>query len=288
MKKTRAALFAALLLSAASTMSFDIMEDSGKAGRTGSPGETTCTGCHTGFAINDGGGSVVISSPDLGTTWEYLPGDTYTIEVTVSRTGCPLFGFGLECLTGSTPAQNAGTLIVTNPAETHILNATVSTVVRKNMVHTLNGGLGTDSKTFSFKWAAPTTNVGNVTFYCCGNATNMNGAKTGDHIYSTSQVVTPAFGAGLNEPAGNAQTFSVYPNPSNENFHVTYSVAAGERVDFTLMTLDGKVAGPAYTFTGNGSATTSTIILPHDFAAGIYLLRMQHGDMATVQKIIIE
>lgn len=287
MKKTRIALFSALLLSAVSTMSFDIVEDSGKAGRTGSPGETTCTGCHTGFAINDGGGSVVISSPDL-TNWEYMPGDTYTINVTVSRTGCPLFGFGFECLTGSTPAQNAGTLIVTNPSETHILNATVSTVVRKNMVHSLNGGLGTDSKTFSFKWAAPTTNVGNVTFYCCGNATNMNGAKTGDHIYSTTQVVTPAFGATTNDIPDNSSTFNVYPNPANENLFVMYSAAIGKKVDFTLMTLDGKIAGPVYTFIGTGSETTSVIVLPADFAAGIYLLRMQRGDTSTVKKIVIE
>lgn len=285
--KTRTALFSALTLGALSIMSFDILEDSGKAGRTGSPGETTCTGCHTGFVINDGTGSVVISSPDIGATWEYMPGDTYTIEVTVSRTGGPLFGFGLECLTGSTPAQNAGTLIVTNPAETHILNATVSTVVRKNMVHTLNGGLASGSKTFTFKWAAPTTNVGNVTFYCTGNAANNNGAKTGDHIYSTTQVVTPALGAGTNELAQTSTDFNVFPNPANENLFVTYTAAAGEQVDFTLMTLDGKVAGPVYAFQGTGSTTTSTIVLPEDFAAGIYLLRMQNGVVSGMKKVVV-
>jgi hypothetical protein len=286
MNKTRIAVLTGLVMTASAMLSFDILDDTGKAGRTGSPGETTCTGCHTGFALNDGTGSVTISSPDLA-TWEYMPGDTYIINVTVARTGSPLFGFDLECLTGSTPAQNAGTLIVTNTAETHILNATVSTVVRKNMTHKLNAGLGTDTKTFSFKWAAPTTNVGNVTFYCAGNATNMNGAKTGDHIYTTTQVVTPAIGAATNEIEMTKSDFNVFPNPTSGNLFVTYSTPLGEHVDFTLMTLEGKVAGPVYTFQGTGSSTTSAIVLPEGFASGVYLLRMQNGDVTSMKKVVV-
>jgi hypothetical protein len=288
MKKTTLAVVAAITLAGFATMSFDILDDNGKAGRTGAPGETTCTGCHTGSVINDGLGSVVISSPDLGTSWEYMTGDTYTINVTVSRTGAPLFGFDLVCLTGSTPAQNGGTLVVTNSAETHILNATVSTVVRKNMTHQLNGGLATGTKTFSFKWIAPTTNVGNVTFYCTGNAANNNGAKTGDHIYSTSQVVTPAVGAGEIELMFDDRTFSVFPNPATENIFVNYTIAIGEHVDFTLMTLDGKSAGPVYTFQGTGDRTTSMLSLPTDLAKGIYFIRMESGTNNSIQKVVIE
>lgn len=284
--KTRFALLTAIILSGAATMSFDILDDSGKAGRTGSPGESTCTGCHTGFALNDGTGSVTISSPDM-IGWEYMTGDTYTINVTVARTGSPLFGFDLECLTGSTPAQNAGTLIVSNSAETHIMNATVSTVVRKNMTHKLNAGSGTDTKTFSFRWAAPTTNVGNVTFYCAGNATNGNGAKTGDHIYTTTQVVTPAIGASANDVTTTSPDFNVFPNPANENVFVTYSAPSGGQVDFTLFGLDGKVAAPVYTFCGTGGPATSSLRLPADLPPGIYLLRMQSGEITGTRKIAV-
>lgn len=287
-KKTTIAVIAAITATGFATMSFDMLDDNGKAGRTGSPGETTCTGCHTGAVINDGVGSVVISSPDLGVNWEYMPGDTYTINVTVSRLGSPLFGFDLECLTGSTPAQNGGTLVVTNAAETHILNATVSSVVRKNMTHQLNGGLGTDTKTFTFDWIAPATNIGNVTFYCTGNATNGNGAKTGDHIYSTTQVVTPAFGAGTDDLSDADQTFNVFPNPASENIFVNYNVAAGERVDFTLSTLDGKSVGPVYTFTGTGTRVTSMLALPTDLATGIYFVQMQSGETSNIKKVVVQ
>lgn len=286
--KTKIAIVSAAIAIGFATMSFDVQDDNGKAGRTGSPGESTCTGCHTGAVINDGIGSVVISSPDLGTTWEYMPGDTYTINVTVSRPGAPLFGFDIECLTGSTPAQNAGVMIVTNAAQTHILNATVSTVVRKNMTHQLNAGLSSGSHTFTFDWIAPSSNIGNVTFYCTGNAANNNGAKTGDFIYSTTQVVTPAFGASVNDVTEEDQSFSVFPNPASEHVFVSYNLAIGERVDFTLTTLDGKNVGPVYSFAGSGERTTSMLSLPADLAKGVYFVQMSSGSVNRVQKIVIQ
>lgn len=285
--KTRVALFTALVVGAVSVMSFDILDDTGRAGRTGSPSEQTCVGCHTGSVINDGVGSVVITSPDL-TNWEYMPGDTYNIEVTVSRTGALLFGFGLECLTNVSVPQNAGVLLVTNSTQTQILSATVNTVSRKNMTHKLNSGLANDTKTFSFKWIAPATNVGNVTFYCAGNAANNNGAKTGDHIYTTSQLVVPAFGAGIPESGETNDGFSFFPNPTNGNIFVHFAAPAGENVTFTLYALDGKIAGPQYTFRGDGNMQTSSVELPADLAPGIYLLKMENGDKVAVKKVTVQ
>lgn len=286
MKKTRLVLVLAIAASAFA-VSFDTQDNNGKAGRTGAPGESTCTGCHTGSALNDGVGSVTISSPDLP-TWEYMPGDTYNISVTVARTGSPLFGFDCECLTVNTPIANGGTIIVSNSAETHLANFTISSVVRKNITHNLNGGHTTDSHTFTFRWAAPTTNVGNVKFYCAGNAANGDNTKLNDHIYTTSQVVTPAIGAGAMETAVTKDDFSVFPNPANENIAVTFTAGAGERVDFSLYTAEGKEAGPVYTFEGTGSSQTSSIILPADLAKGMYILRMVNGDSSTVRQIIIQ
>ena len=288
MKKTKITVVATAIAAGFATMSFDVQDDNGKAGRTGSPGETTCTGCHTGAVINDGLGSVTISSPDLGATWEYMTGDTYTINVTVARTGAPLFGFDIECLTGSTPAQNAGVMLVTNSAETHLLNATVSTVVRKNMTHQLAAGLSNDSHTFSFRWIAPTTNVGNVTFYCTGNAANNNGAKTGDHIYSTTQVVTPALGAGVSNIENLDRSFNLFPNPASENIYVNYYLPLGETAEFTLTTLEGKQAGPVYSFTGTGERTTSLLNLPADLAKGVYFIQMNSGTIISTKKVVIQ
>ncbi|MFZ7152959.1 MAG: hypothetical protein ACO1HP_04225, partial [Bacteroidota bacterium] len=56
--------------------------DNGKAGYTGSPNELLCDDCHDAYTINTGGGSVVLSSANMN-NWEYVPGQTYNMTLTV-------------------------------------------------------------------------------------------------------------------------------------------------------------------------------------------------------------
>jgi hypothetical protein len=157
----------------------------GVANRNGAPGETACnaSGCHTSNALNSGGGSITIT--DNIPTTGYIPGQTYTINVTVAKTGVNLFGFGFEAVSSSN--TTAGTLVVLNAASTKTLNGT-----RTNMVHLTNSGVSASSKTFTFGWIAPSTPNGNVTFYAAGNAANGNGSDTGDYIYTTTKTITPS------------------------------------------------------------------------------------------------
>ncbi len=181
---------------------FGVNSDNGKAGATGSPGEVNCTDCHSGTAVNAGGGSITISCPEL-VNWEYTPGQTYTCTVTVAEGTKPLFGFGLEALLSS--GANAGTL--TQGTGSTIKTANISGNVRRNVVHQLNAGASVGSHTWTFTWTAPATNVGNVTFYAAGNACNANGSDAGDHVYTTSQVVTPAAATAITENA--SQNWSI-------------------------------------------------------------------------------
>ncbi len=160
--------------------------DDGKAGHNGSPGELTCakSTCHTTYTLNSGPGSVSISAPGM-TNWQYTPGQSYSISVTIAQASMPLFGFGFEALLAS--GANAGTL--TAGTGSHTLNATVSGNSRKTVTHLLDAGLTTGSHTFTFTWVAPASGVP-VTFYAAGNAANDNGTKLGDYIYTTSQAVT--------------------------------------------------------------------------------------------------
>lgn len=188
-------LFALLFLFTAFIISIAMMSDDngcfskssgGKAGKTNSPGETTCTSCHSG-TINTGGGSVTITSPNL-TGWEYAPGQTYTINVTVAQATIGLFALDFEALLPS--GANAGTLVITNSTETQIKTVTVSGNVRNNVVQKLDGGLTTDSHTFTFNWTAPVSGTGSITFYVAGLACDADGGTSGDETYTSSQVVT--------------------------------------------------------------------------------------------------
>src|SRR5690349_16716184 len=59
---------------------------------TGAPGDQTCarSGCHTGTALNGGGGSAVLISSQ-GTS--YTPGKQQTLTLTITDSRARLYGF---------------------------------------------------------------------------------------------------------------------------------------------------------------------------------------------------
>ncbi len=157
--------------------------DNGIAGYNAGPSQSTCnaSGCHTGNALNAAGGTMTITDniPSNG----YVPGTTYTVNVTITRTGSSLFGFGFEAANSS--SGQAGVL------QNLTSSTTTMTSTRQNITHSFNGGLGSGTKTFSFLWTAPSATAGNVTFYSAGNASNGNGSTSGDYIYTTTRTITP-------------------------------------------------------------------------------------------------
>jgi hypothetical protein len=251
-----------------STMSFTILSDDGRAGVTGSPDETTCntTGCHNSFAVNTGGGSVVISAPTLN-NWQYVPNQTYAITVTVSKTGLKLFGFGFEALTAA--GANAGTLTA-GATGTTTINAVIKGTTRTSVTHKLNGGTGTtDSHTFTFNWKAPATDIGKITFYCAGNAANGNGSATSDYIYTTSQAVHSPTSVGIMEQHEFAKQVNIYPNPAINQLQIRNESNLFAVMNVSIMDLKGQLINQQQNITSDGLLTLENI------NAGVYLLRIE-------------
>lgn len=147
-------------------------------GRTGDFGEPNCTACHTSFPLNVPGGTLTIS----GVPAQYLPGQTYPISVTISRSGQARWGFELAARIVSSATQ-AGTLIVTDSVNTQI--KTQNNV--QYIEHTQTGTqLGASQGTWIFNWKAPDTAVGTIRFSAAGNAANGDGTNQGDYIYTTT------------------------------------------------------------------------------------------------------
>jgi hypothetical protein len=253
-----------------------IESDNGKAGATGSPGEQTCSqsNCHTGTADNTMGGAVTLTSSDL-VNWEYTPGQTYTLTATVSQQGRSLFGIGVEALLPS--GANAGNLVPGTGTTTK--NATISGNIRKNIVHNMNAGATANAHSFTFTWTAPAADAGPVTIYYAGNATNNNGAKTGDYIYTASQVVNPA-GVNVTEEVNVPFTFSFYPNPATENITVNFSLEQSAKVTYTIFDLTGKQVQTEFANRFPG-AQQQNIDVNH-LQAGTYLISVNaNGNVIT-------
>jgi hypothetical protein len=151
----------------------------------------------------------------------------------MSQPGRSLFGVGVEALLET--GANGGTLIP--GSDTQIKNANVSGNTRKNIVHQENGGATADAHTFNFTWTAPSTNVGDVTFYVAANAANGNGLKTGDWIYTTSELVTSTF-TGVTEEI--VRPMAVRYDAFNTKLILDYNLSAPSSIEAHLYTLDGK------------------------------------------------
>jgi Secretion system C-terminal sorting domain/Reeler domain len=259
----------------------DMLDKDGKAARTGSPGEFDCTGCHTSFPVNSGPGGITISSPNL-TNWQYVPGQVYQINVTVSQTGVGLFGFGFEALKTSNN-QNGGTLSITNSAQTTLKAATISGSSRTNVVHKLNGGLSADTHTFSFNWTAPATNVGNIRFYTAGNAANNNNDSLNDYVYKTSQLVTP-FPVGL-KTIKSDKNIRIFPNPANEQFTIS-GLTSNAKGSYQLFDAKGNLVLQDNINTEK-AVTSQLVKLPEALMSGVYILKLNSEDLNQTSKLFI-
>lgn len=149
-------------------------------GRTGAPSELNCSnGCHVG-TVNSGPGSISLNTPA-----QYTPGQTYNLTLLLTDNTKSRFGFELTALNASNSA--AGTFAV-GSGNASVRTGNFGGGTRRYVSHTN----GSTNSTWGINWTAPSTNVGNVTFYVAGNATNANGGTTGDNVYTQTFTLTPA------------------------------------------------------------------------------------------------
>lgn len=277
-------IVAALFVTGLFCISLDILDDNGKAGKTGSPGETTCntTNCHTGNVENAAGGSITINCPTM-TNWKYVPGQTYTINVTVERSGVSLFGLGFEALTAS--GANAGSLVVTNSTQNTTKSANIGGNLRTSVVHKLNGGASANSHTFTFNWIAPSTDIGSVTFYVAGNAANANTLVSGDYIYSASQVITSPT-TGVLDVNEKQSLYTVYPNPAVDEINVAYKLNETADLSVKLISLNGATVYNQLLERQFAGQHTHQIKLNQEIAKGVYFLELMVNNETFTQKVI--
>lgn len=192
------------------------------AGYTNAPGESNCTGCHTDFALNTGGGSISI----FGVPRNYVPNQTVTIRVKVTHSGAMNFGFQLTALDDA--GNRAGTLVVTDPIQTQTINNNLNT--RTYMEQTFDGSVPTvaGEKEWTFMWQAPATFVGRVNFYATGNGGNGNSNPGGDHIYSA----TARIGSAPSDFDGDARTDLSVFRASNGVWYVQRSQLGFTGINF--------------------------------------------------------
>tara|TARA_B100000809_G_scaffold174923_1_gene172227 strand:- start:270 stop:1193 length:924 start_codon:yes stop_codon:yes gene_type:complete len=194
--------------------------------RTGSPisNGSTCTACHS----QEGSftnilTSVLVKNANNETVDSYLPGETLTIEVTVSADGSPT-GYGSQLTVLDDSNEMAGDLVSVETSETQI--ATVNAI--KYLEHDGRSSTGI----FKAVYKAPSEGTGTITLYGIGLAANGSGSgNSGDNV-SNAITLSLAEGVAEEEEEEEEETptsleehdfstkLSAYPNPSNGLYNI--------------------------------------------------------------------
>ncbi len=151
-------------------------------GTTGAPNEANCTQCHTGNALNDSDGSLMLTIP--GT---YEPNEVYTIIINLSRAGQNRWGFEMTALDDG--GARAGSFGVSDAANTQLKEKDSKQYIMHTSAGTAQGT--NDENQWTVEWTAPDADIGPITFYAAGNAANGDFGTAGDYIYTTQEESTP-------------------------------------------------------------------------------------------------
>ncbi|HAP01037.1 MAG TPA: hypothetical protein DCQ93_03835 [Bacteroidetes bacterium] len=245
-------------------------------GYTGAPlnssFENTCgkSTCHN-YSTANFTGTLSVSADSQ----YYNPGNTYTITVSIDETGINKFGFEICCLDASN--VKAGTASLINTA----ITSNNTTVNNRWYVghHSANS-----TKVWQFNWTAPSTNVGDVTFYATGVCANGDGHDTGDHVGKTTFVFSPNPFNGVADVEANGSSLLIQ-NPVSDKILVSFKNAVAGKSTVQLFDSNGKLVSVLMNENQNTGIETRSFDKPA--ASGIYFLDYTHGNFHEVKKVVV-
>ncbi len=227
---------------------------------TGSPGDsnTTCALCHTGNADYGAVAAITTTIPDSG----YETGTTYDITMSINTTQVRN---GFQLTAEDADANKVGSFS-TSTNDSQVANA------NHLVTHTATGNMQT---TWTFQWTAPADNVGDITFYAATNASNNNGAETGDQIVLTNMTVSHS-NLGINDPV--LMSVKTYPNPVVNTLQIEAPGINNAVLEITDM--EGRQVYTK-TLTNQHSDIDVTTL-----QSGVYIVSIQEGNKTGTAKFI--
>lgn len=169
------------LITGGNTSKVHAFPEGAGGGFTGAPSETDCRSCHS---QNSGSGQFTLDLPA-----NYVPGQTYSINVNLSTSDTSRRRWGFEMTALNSSNSRAGTFSDTTSATNSFIDS------GRNYVDQSSSGTfrnQTSGASWTFDWTAPSTDVGAVTFYASGLQCDNDGGEDGDQTYLASTTIQPA------------------------------------------------------------------------------------------------
>ncbi len=163
----------------------------------------------------------------------YVPGTTYNIIATISKTGINKFGFQVS--PQNTSGQLKGTLINTTPTRTQLITSS------KYITHTSSGTVATsNSNTWNFQWTAPVTGTGALTFYGAFVAANSSSSTSGDQVFLSTMPVQENTSIGISENKSQVK-WKLFPLPCKNELFLEISELEANEIHIQIFSLDGHI-----------------------------------------------
>lgn len=239
----------------------------GIAGNTGAPGESTCATCH-GASLKVGGSESTMTFKDSANVVisDYKPNHTYNLTFAYSISGKK--GFQVVAL----DAQNK---------QAGNLTAGTNTIVTTQSSKQYLNHKSATSSSWTFKWKAPATDVGDVTFYvAAGNLSSIYKSS-----YKLAAFVETTLTNRIVENENNFE-FTAFYVAASQNLFLKYD--ANLKGDAFVNVLDMNGRSVAYKKVGavNGTSTKE-IELPLAVQPGTYVINMFVNNYMSSKKIIV-
>ncbi len=254
-------------------------------GHTGAPGEQTCakSGCHSDHDLNSGPGILTLDFEDPQQTYE--AGKTYDITISIQQTGIERFGFEFVAV-DEMGSQSAGTIMLTDPQRTQLMEGTQQFTGKNYVTYRYEGTdpVATGLGQWHFRWKAPDTIQGPVTFYTAAVSADNDFTDAGDLTYTHSVTISPKVASGVfghQEPL----KLAVYPNPVKDRLNYQYHLTEVADVTISITDLSGRLMWQLST--GKQIPGDYQGALIPGLSSGLYVLTFRAGSDIRYQKIAV-
>lgn len=243
------------------------------SGKTGAPGELTCTECHSGTAQSGSGINVfTVLNSSFAQVTTYVPGQTYNVALLFNNSNTK----GFEAIALSSTNTMAGSFSA--GANTQIVGTG-----NQYATHTSTSNTGATT-IWSWSWTAPATDVGDITFYVATNKANGSADPSGDVIYLSQHIIGST--AGIKETENASANFSAGYSVETNALTLGFNSLTAENTFLNLVDLNGK---SVFTYDmGNAQigANKQQVVLPSGLKAGYYIVNFFVGNKAMSAKIV--
>ncbi|MCH2233767.1 MAG: T9SS type A sorting domain-containing protein [Crocinitomicaceae bacterium] len=239
------------------------------AAKTGAPGESNCTGCHSGTAQSAAG---TVDFTFDGTS--YIPSQTYNITISNATAGAKN-GFQMTILDDGENA--AGTFAAGTGSGT-------TTSGGRNYIRQTSS-VGVTS--WTFQWTAPATDMGNLTAYYSYAESNNNGSTSGETVYLGQSTIPVDATLSLSKYEEIEDQYKVFYNDFTQQLNVEYALYSDANIVIQLIDLNGKLIQEMNLGSQFSGEHLEQINLPSGLQSGLYFVSMFQDNLVFNKKVFL-